>query len=205
MNAFHSNSARSSHSSRSSSPRSKAPSRLHSTSSCGVATVAIGSSWRNPSRRTVSSTPRAEPSRACARTAILRASSTPTSVPREATGALKHRGSLSRYPPARHGRRDLHEPVQDRDAIEHRGAMWRIIDFQHVKPGKGGAFVRPRRSRPPRSGASRAPARPAPAAARASQRPIVAGTRSVDIRARRQPPAGRRRRRGRPRLMRARR
>ena len=26
--------------------------------------------------------------------------------------------------------------------IEHRGAMWRIIDFQHVKPGKGGAFVR---------------------------------------------------------------
>jgi elongation factor P len=26
--------------------------------------------------------------------------------------------------------------------IEHRGGMWRIIDFQHVKPGKGGAFVR---------------------------------------------------------------
>jgi elongation factor P len=26
--------------------------------------------------------------------------------------------------------------------IEHRGSMWRIIDFQHVKPGKGGAFVR---------------------------------------------------------------
>ena len=26
--------------------------------------------------------------------------------------------------------------------IEHRGAMWRMIDFQHVKPGKGGAFVR---------------------------------------------------------------
>src|SRR5689334_20650527 len=26
--------------------------------------------------------------------------------------------------------------------IEHRGAMWRIVDFQHVKPGKGGAFVR---------------------------------------------------------------
>jgi len=26
--------------------------------------------------------------------------------------------------------------------IEHKGAMWRIVDFQHVKPGKGGAFVR---------------------------------------------------------------
>ena len=26
--------------------------------------------------------------------------------------------------------------------IEHRGAVWRIVDFQHVKPGKGGAFVR---------------------------------------------------------------
>ena len=26
--------------------------------------------------------------------------------------------------------------------IEHRGPMWRIVDFQHVKPGKGGAFVR---------------------------------------------------------------
>src|SRR5688500_6694104 len=26
--------------------------------------------------------------------------------------------------------------------IEHRGAMWRIVEFQHVKPGKGGASVR---------------------------------------------------------------
>jgi elongation factor P len=26
--------------------------------------------------------------------------------------------------------------------IEHKGSMWRIVDFQHVKPGKGGAFVR---------------------------------------------------------------
>jgi elongation factor P len=26
--------------------------------------------------------------------------------------------------------------------IEHRGQVWRIVDFQHVKPGKGGAFVR---------------------------------------------------------------
>jgi elongation factor P len=26
--------------------------------------------------------------------------------------------------------------------IEHRGSIWRIVEFQHVKPGKGGAFVR---------------------------------------------------------------
>ena len=26
--------------------------------------------------------------------------------------------------------------------IEHDGHIWRIVDFQHVKPGKGGAFVR---------------------------------------------------------------
>src|SRR5215218_1240372 len=26
--------------------------------------------------------------------------------------------------------------------IELEGAVWRIVDFQHVKPGKGGAFVR---------------------------------------------------------------
>ena len=26
--------------------------------------------------------------------------------------------------------------------IEHRGSVWRIVEFQHVKPGKGGAFVR---------------------------------------------------------------
>ena len=26
--------------------------------------------------------------------------------------------------------------------IEHRGAVWRSVEFQHVKPGKGGAFVR---------------------------------------------------------------
>src|SRR6185312_3117015 len=26
--------------------------------------------------------------------------------------------------------------------IELDGAYWRIVDFQHVKPGKGGAFVR---------------------------------------------------------------
>src|SRR3982750_3826529 len=26
--------------------------------------------------------------------------------------------------------------------IELEGAVWRIVEFQHVKPGKGGAFVR---------------------------------------------------------------
>ena len=26
--------------------------------------------------------------------------------------------------------------------IEHKGLVWRIVQFQHVKPGKGGAFVR---------------------------------------------------------------
>ena len=26
--------------------------------------------------------------------------------------------------------------------IEHRDSIWRIVEFQHVKPGKGGAFVR---------------------------------------------------------------
>ncbi len=26
--------------------------------------------------------------------------------------------------------------------IEHKGGVWRIVQFQHVKPGKGGAFVR---------------------------------------------------------------
>jgi elongation factor P len=28
--------------------------------------------------------------------------------------------------------------------IGHEGAVWRIVEFQHVKPGKGGAFVRAR-------------------------------------------------------------
>jgi elongation factor P len=27
-------------------------------------------------------------------------------------------------------------------AIRHKGKIWTLIDFQHVKPGKGGAFVR---------------------------------------------------------------
>src|SRR3954452_8259110 len=75
MNASYSKSLRSSESSGSSSAASYAPSRLQRTSCCGVATVAIGSIWRKPSRRTVSSTPSAEPSSACARTAIRRACS----------------------------------------------------------------------------------------------------------------------------------
>ena len=43
--------------------------------SCGVAAVAIGSTAASRRRRTVESTPRAEPSSACACTAILRACS----------------------------------------------------------------------------------------------------------------------------------
>ena len=26
--------------------------------------------------------------------------------------------------------------------IQHKNNLWKIVDFQHVKPGKGGAFVR---------------------------------------------------------------
>ena len=26
--------------------------------------------------------------------------------------------------------------------IEYTNGLWRVLDFQHVKPGKGGAFVR---------------------------------------------------------------
>src|SRR5436309_9493962 len=73
MNAPHSTRSRVSQSSRSSSLRSCRPRRLQSTSSCGVATVAIGSICRKPRRRTVSRTPFADPSRSWARTAIRRA------------------------------------------------------------------------------------------------------------------------------------
>ena len=31
--------------------------------------------------------------------------------------------------------------------IEHESSVWRIVEFQHVKPGKGGAFVRTRLKR----------------------------------------------------------
>src|SRR5438105_11708337 len=80
MKAPDSNSFRSSQSRRSSSAMSKAPRRLQSTSCCGVATVAIGSIWRQPSRRTVSRIPLALPSRAWARTAIRRACARLTAV-----------------------------------------------------------------------------------------------------------------------------
>src|SRR5206468_8596581 len=59
---------------RSSSARSYGPRRLQRTRCCGGATVEIGSSWRKPSRRTVSRTPVALPSSACAWTAMRRAS-----------------------------------------------------------------------------------------------------------------------------------
>ena len=77
---------RSTQSSRSSSAVSNAPRRLQRTRCCGVATAAIGSSWRNPSRRTVSRTLVADPSRSCDRTAIRRASSIPTFRVRAARG-----------------------------------------------------------------------------------------------------------------------
>jgi hypothetical protein len=41
-----------------------------------------------------------------------------------------------------HGRDGLHQPVPQRMHIELGGSVWRIVEFQHVKPGKGGAFVR---------------------------------------------------------------
>src|ERR1043166_9295029 len=80
MKARHSTSFRSSQSRRSSSAGSNAPSLLHSTRYCGGATAEIGSICRKPSRRTVSSTPEAEPSRSWERTAILRASARLTGV-----------------------------------------------------------------------------------------------------------------------------
>ena len=39
-------------------------------------------------------------------------------------------------------RPDLHQPVQERNHIEVEGTVFKILEFQHVKPGKGGAFVR---------------------------------------------------------------
>ena len=75
MKASYSNSFRFFQSRRSSSAVSNGPSRLKRTSSCGRATVAIGSICRWPSLRTVSSTLFAEPSSSCAHTAIRRACS----------------------------------------------------------------------------------------------------------------------------------
>src|SRR5215212_4551828 len=93
MNAFHSKSCFSSQSSRSSSAGSWAPRRLKRTSRCGGATVEIGSIWRKPSRRTVSRTEVAEPSSACARTAIRLAWDT-------VTGLDTNEFVLSQLPPA---------------------------------------------------------------------------------------------------------
>jgi elongation factor P len=110
-------------------------------SSCAVATVAIGSSWRQPSHRTVSSTDVAEPSRSWARIAIRRASSMVTSRARAAgipasnhatPGTLLRR--MAEIVDTNSFRNGMH--------IEHKGGVWRIVQFQHVKPGKGGAFVR---------------------------------------------------------------
>src|SRR5580765_3580975 len=80
MNAAHSNSFRSSQSSRSSSVVSYGPRRLQRTRCCGGATVEIGSICRKPSLRTVSSTLVALPSSSCARTAIRRASARLTTL-----------------------------------------------------------------------------------------------------------------------------
>jgi hypothetical protein len=75
--------------------------------------VEIGSSWRKPSRRTVSSTPRAEPSSSWARTAIRRACSNVTLRVRPGTATsfpinLSGRGRCRPRPPRRlrdrHGR-----------------------------------------------------------------------------------------------------
>src|SRR6201987_2924467 len=80
MNGRHSTSFRSSHRRRSSSARSYEPRRLHGTRYCGGATVEIGSIWRKPRRRTVSSRRVAERSSSCERTAMRRASARLTSV-----------------------------------------------------------------------------------------------------------------------------
>src|SRR6266542_1582962 len=73
MNAPCSNSLRSCHRRRSSSAVSNCPSRLQGTRCCGVATVAIGSIWRNPILRTTSRMFLALPSSSWARIAIRRA------------------------------------------------------------------------------------------------------------------------------------
>ena len=53
-----------------------------------------------------------------------------------------HSTSASRYP--RRGMAEIVNTNQFKNGmhIEHRGSVWRIVEFQHVKPGKGGAFVR---------------------------------------------------------------
>jgi hypothetical protein len=125
MNAPHSNSLRSSHSSRSSSATSYGPSRLQSTSVCGVAMLEIGSIWRNPSLRTVSRTFVALPSSNCARTAMRRASArltvfggtTPAAVPcaaaRARTTRRRHQLGGRAGRPRAHAR--MHVQLRGRD------------------------------------------------------------------------------------------
>src|SRR5215210_9284346 len=95
MNAFHSKSLRFSNRP-SSSDLSYGPRRLQRTRYWGGATVEIGSICRKPKRRTVSRTFDAEPSRSCARTAILRPSSGVTSTGVDGLIAFV----LSQLPPA---------------------------------------------------------------------------------------------------------
>ena len=37
---------------------------------------------------------------------------------------------------------DIHKPFKNGNHIEVEGTIFKILEFQHVKPGKGGAFVR---------------------------------------------------------------
>ena len=61
----------------------------------------------------------------------------------EQSSAASHNVSQeSRYPPGRVAEIVNTNQFKNGMHIEHRGAMWRIVEFQHVKPGKGGAFVR---------------------------------------------------------------
>ena len=62
----------------------------------------------------------------------------------------------------RRGRHGRHEQFKNGMHIELDGKVWRIVEFQHVKPGKGGAFVRTKlkaSTRAPSSTARSAPAR----------------------------------------------
>ena len=75
----------------------------------------------------------------------------------------------------RRGRNGLHQPVQERDAHRARRPDWRIVEFQHVKPGKGGAFVRTKlkaTTRAPSSTRRSAPARSCRASTPSQERPV---------------------------------
>src|SRR4051795_6108311 len=141
MNASYSNSFRCFHSSRSSSAGSNGPSRLKRTSSCGLATVEIGSSCRKPSRRTVSSTPSAEPSSACARTAIRRACSVDTLREFAPMAAGSYGGSARLV--ALLGQPVAHSlsPLMQNAAFAARGLDWAYVACE-VAPERLGAAVR---------------------------------------------------------------